>query len=59
MTKQYKPVTKEYKIYVKDKLHRICKSAQEKDNVMAKLKKDKTLKAGDIKIVLRIDVEAA
>ena len=49
-------ISRHYKIYVKEKLYRTCKSEQEKNAVVAKLKRDKTLTSKDISIGINITV---
>lgn len=46
--------TKNYSIYVKGKLFKVCKNKEEKDQALARLKQDKSLKPGDIKVSFNI-----
>jgi len=50
--------SRHYKIYIKGKLYKTCKSEQEKNRVMARLKQDKSLKQSDITIGLSLLVSA-
>jgi len=57
MSTKYAPTTKEYHIFVRDKLYRVCKTEPEMRRVRAKLLQDKNLTDDDIRVVFKISVE--
>ena len=48
--------SREYAIFVRGKIFKTCKTEQEKDAVVARLKKDKTLTDKDIAVGLHLIV---